>query len=77
MSKKITITDKDMEILYKMLILASQKRVIREAKFLEINTEETSNACFEYENFMFEKFGIFLHDNHLSEENKAKLEETK
>ena len=73
--KQITITDKDLEILDRMLSVASYKQVIRKANFMNIKTGETINACFEYENFMFEKFGIFLKNNHLSEENKKILEE--
>ena len=36
----------------------------------EKDTGKHFNACFKYEDFMFEKFGIFLTDNHLSDKNK-------
>ena len=75
--KQITITDKDLETLDRMLSVASNKQVIRKANFMNIKTGESINACFEYENFMFEKFGIFLKDNHLSEENKKILEQAR
>ena len=77
MTKTITITDKDLEILDRMLSVASNKQVIRKANFMNITTGQSVNACFEYENFMFEKFGIFLKDNHLSEENKKILEQAR
>lgn len=73
--KQITITDKDLEILDMMLSVARYKQVIKKANFMNIKTGKTINACFEYENFLFEKFGIFLKDNHLSEGNKKILEE--
>lgn len=75
--KQITITDKDLETLARMLSVARNKQVIRKANFMNIKTGEAINACFEYENFMFEKFGIFLKDNHLSEENKKILEQAR
>lgn len=75
--KQITITDKDLGILDRMLSVASNKQVIRKANFMNIKTGESINACFEYENFMFEKFGIFLKENHLSEENKKILEQAR
>ena len=75
--KQITITDKDLAILDRMLSVAGYKQVIRKANFMNIKTGESMNACFEYENFMFEKFGIFLKDNHLSEENKKILEQAR
>lgn len=74
MTKQITITDDDLAILDRILTVVSQKQVIRKANFMNIKTGKSINACFEYENFMFEKFGIFLKDNHLSEENKKILE---
>lgn len=77
MTKTIEITDKDLETLDRMLSVASNKQVIRKANFMNIKTGESTNACFEYEDFMFEKFGIFLKDNHLSEKNKAILEKAR
>ena len=69
--------DAGTETLDRMLSVASNKQVIRKANFMNIKTGEAINACFEYENFMFEKFGIFLKDNHLSEENKKILEQAR
>ncbi len=74
MTKTIEITDKDLETLDRMLSVASKKQVIRNANFMNVKTGQGVNACFEYEDFMFEKFGIFLKDNHLSEKNRAILE---
>ena len=76
MSKQIIITDEDLAVLDRMLTVAGKKQTIRNANFMNIKTGESMNACFQYEDFMFEKFGIFLKDNHLSEKNKKILEKS-
>lgn len=73
--RTIEITDNDLQVLDRMLSVASKKQTIRNANFMNIKTGEHHNACFEYENFMFEKFGIFLKNNNLSEKNKKIIEE--
>ena len=70
MIKTIEITEEDLTILDCMLTVASKKQTIRNANFFEKDTGKHFNACFKYEDFMFEKFGIFLTDNHLSDKNK-------
>lgn len=67
----VEISGKDLQILDCMLTVASMKPVIKKANFVDKRTGEMTNACFDFENFMFEKFGIFLKNNHLSEKNKA------
>ncbi|MCM1497301.1 MAG: hypothetical protein NC124_02430 [Clostridium sp.] len=76
---KIEIDKDEIQPLINMLYLSSESKVIRLANYikrdsLDKNQAEFGNTCADYQNFMYEKFGIYLHNNMLSDENRKDID---
>ena len=77
MKRKITLTDNDINVLVHMLKLSNDKKIRGKANWMNIDTNEMGNSCRDYQDFMFEKIGIYLEDNFLSEKNKEAIRKKK
>lgn len=70
MKKRIYLNDKDVKVLVRMLKLSNDKKIRGRANWMNMDTNEMGNSCMDYQDFMFEKVGIYLEDNFLSEKNR-------
>lgn len=70
MKKRIYLNDKDIKVLVRMLKLSNDKKIRGRANWMNMDTNEMGNSCMDYQDFMFEKVGIYLEDNFLSEKNR-------
>lgn len=77
MKTKITLTDNDIKVLVHMLKLSNDKKIRGRANWMNWDTNEMGNSCRDYQDFMFEKIGIYLEDNFLSEKNKEAIRKKK
>lgn len=71
---KIEIDTDEIQPLINMLYLSSESKVIHLANYikkdsLDKNQAEFGNTCADYQNFIYEKFGVYLHNNMLNEKN--------
>ena len=69
---KIEIDTDKIQPLINMLYLSNEPKVYRLANYInkDDNRASIGNTCEDYQNFIYKTFGIWLHDNHLSENNK-------
>ena len=77
MTKTIELTDNDIKVLVRMLKLSNDKNIRGRANWMNLDTNEMGNSCRDYQDFMFEKIGIYLEDNFLSEKNKEAIRKKK
>lgn len=72
---KIEIDTDKIQPLVNMLYLSNEPKVYKLANYIKTdkNQAEFGNACQDYQNYMYETFGIWLHNNHLSEINKKSV----
>lgn len=77
MKKRIYLNDKDVKVLVRMLKLSNDKKIRGRANWMNMDTNEMGNSCMDYQDFMFEKLGIYLEDNFLSEKNREIIEKKK
>lgn len=72
---KIEIDTDKIQPLMNMLYLSNEPKVYKLANYIKTdkNQAEFGNACQDYQNYMYETFGIWLHSNHLSENNKKSV----
>ena len=75
--KSILITDKDVKILVRMLKLSNDVKIRGKANWMNMDTNEMGNSCRDFQDFMFEKLGIYLEDNFLSEKNREIIKKKK
>lgn len=75
--KSILITDKDVKVLVRMLKLSNNVKIRGKANWMNMNTHEMGNSCMDFQDFMFEKLGIYLEDNFLSEKNREIIKKEK
>ena len=75
--KSILITDKDVNVLVRMLKLSNDVKIRGKANWMNIDTNEMGNSCRDFQDFMFEKLGLYLKDNFLSEKNREILKKKK
>ena len=72
---KIEIDGDSIKPLINMLYLSNEPKVIKLANYikkesLDKNQAEFGNTCSDYQNYIYETFGICLQKNLLSEKNK-------
>ena len=77
MKKRIYLNDNDVKVLVRMLKLSNDKKIRGRANWMNMDTNEMGNTCMDYQDFMFEKLGIYLEDNFLSEKNRKFIENKK
>lgn len=72
---KIEIDIDKIQPLMNMLYLSNEPKVYKLANYIKTdkNQAEFRNTCQDYQNYMYETFGIWLHSNHLSENNKKSV----
>ena len=72
---KIEIDTDKIQPLMNMLYLSNESKVYKLANYVKTdkNQAEFGNICQDYQNYMYETFGIWLHNNHLSENNKKSV----
>lgn len=76
---KIEIDTDKIQPLINMLYLSNKPKVYRLANYIKKDDNRASfentfgNTCQDYQNYMYETFGIWLHDNRLSENNKKSV----
>lgn len=75
--KSILITDKDVKVLVRMLRLSNDVKIRGKANWMNMYTNEMGNSCRDFQDFMFEKLGIYLEDNFLSEKNREIIKKKK
>lgn len=69
---KIEIDTDKIQPLVQMLYLSNEPKVYKLANYVKTdkNQADFGNTCQDYQNYMYETFGIWLANNHLSEKNK-------
>lgn len=77
MKKRIYLNDKNVKVLVRMLKLSNDVKIRGRANWMNMGTNEMGNSCRDYQDFMFEKLGIYLEDNFLSEKNRKIIEKEK
>lgn len=77
MKKRIYLNDKDVKVLVRMLKLSNDKKIRGRANWMNMDTNEMGNSCMDYQDFMFEKLGIYLEDNFLSKKNREIIKKKK
>jgi hypothetical protein len=77
MKKRIYLNDKDVKVLVRMLKLSNDKKIRGRSNWMNMDTNEMGNSCMDYQDFMFEKLGIYLEDNFLSEKNREIIKKKK
>jgi hypothetical protein len=60
-----------------MLKLSNDKKIRGRSNWMNMDTNEMGNSCMDYQDFMFEKLGIYLEDNFLSEKNREIIKKKK
>lgn len=76
---KIEIDTDKIQPLINMLYLSNEPKVYGLANYIKKDDNRASfentfgNTCEDYQNYMYETFGIWLSDNHLSEKNKKSV----
>lgn len=72
---KIEIDTDKIQPLINMLYLSNEPKVYRLANCIKTdkNQAKFGNTCQDYQDYMYETFGIWLHDNRLSENNKKSV----
>ena len=72
---KIEIDTDKIQPLMNMLYLSNKPKVYRLANYIQRDDNGASfgNTCQDYQDYMYETFGIWLHDNRLSENNKKSV----
>ena len=72
---KVEIDFKDISPLVSMLYLSNELAVYKRGNYVKKRKKsvEFGNTCIDYQDFMYEKFGIYLDNNCLSEKNKQEL----
>ena len=77
MTRTIELTDNDIKVLVRMLKLSNDVKIRGRANWMNMDTNEMGNSCRDYQDFMFEKVGIYLEDNFLSEKNREAIRKKK